>query len=691
MIGGIRGITFASCLVSALPLPATAQCPPFHDALEDADSILSAGGTITGTLAFAPAVNGQGAYMSGDAFIHYAGGAFNSSAGSVSLWFRKTAPDEEGGILQIGILGTSNSLGIFYNFQDDLFFEVRNSLGEHGGVSAPGVLSTVEYTHIAASWKESGGLFALKLFVNGRYVAGSTVAGPLALPSTGIDVGRAGTHPWYGFARGVVDELAFFDWALHDSEVYGEYVYSSLRFERSPTAKPISTGSVQIINKTLWVAGAPFTIRGVGYQPVPVGFGISRATLDYIYTDACIIARDVPLLRDLGVNTVRFWSELPDSEVLLDALYNEGVDPIYAIMGFWIPADGLDYSDADTIAGFEVEFAAYVNRFKNHPGVLAWGLGNENNLVYAGDLADWYALANRLSEIAYLEEGAAYHPTILINGGMLDFADTDLGSDDASLEYVDMWGHNTYFGIDSHCYFDYFDRLSQKPLVFTEFGIDAYDMLAGQEYPTVHADWVAQQWEQIAANCLGGSVMAYSDEWWKAGDPITHDEGGYYTDQHPDGFSNEEWWGIVAVEDLGGPCDDVVPRLAYYALRDAFDVAGDEAGDFDGDGDVDDEDHQEFIECFTGPGGGPIPEECAAGDFDLDDDVDCDDWREFQAAWSGLSPPPVFQPCMDRVPIASTIGTITFGMSVFTLGAAVVRRRMNGHQGVHFLALVSLR
>ena len=45
--------------------------------------------------------------------------------------------------------------------------------------------------------------------------------------------------------------------------------------------------------------------------------------------------------------------------------------------------------------------------------------------------------------------------------------------------------------------------------------------------------------------------MAYSDEWWKAGNPDTHDPGGYHTDAHPDGYSNEEWWGIfVFLKDL---------------------------------------------------------------------------------------------------------------------------------------------
>ncbi len=52
-----------------------------------------------------------------------------------------------------------------------------------------------------------------------------------------------------------------------------------------------------------------------------------------------------------------------------------------------------------------------------------------------------------------------------------------------------MWGHNAYFGYDTHCYFEYYDRVTAKPLVVTEYGIDAYDMTVGMEYKNLQAAW----------------------------------------------------------------------------------------------------------------------------------------------------------------------------------------------------------
>ncbi|MGB2985230.1 MAG: M14 family zinc carboxypeptidase [Phycisphaerae bacterium] len=69
------------------------------------------------------------------------------------------------------------------------------------------------------------------------------------------------------------------------------------------------------------------------------------------------------------------------------------------------------------------------------------------------------------------------------------------------------------------------------------------------------------------------------------------------------------------------------------------------AGDYDGDGDVDYDDFEQFELCFTGPGGGVLPE-CAIFDFDADEDVDCDDWSLFEVIWTGPPvDPPDFAPC----------------------------------------------
>jgi hypothetical protein len=227
---------------------------------------------------------------------------------------------------------------------------------------------------------------------------------------------------------------------------------------------------------------------------------------------------------------------------------------------------------------------------------------------------------------------------VVVNGGMLHFGSVDLGSDDASMDYVDAWGHNAYPGYDFHCYFDYYDNLTAKPLVFTEYGIDAYDNESGGEYQAVQADYVTQQWRQMETACLGATVMAYSDEWWKAGDPNNQDLGGYGTRMHPDGYSNEEWWGMVSVEDNGSSPDILHPRLVYDAL--AMEYA-DVTGDYDLDDDADLRDFAAFQQCFGSAGGGSCG---AAFEFVADGVIDLDDFAQLESCLSGPTLPPACPP-----------------------------------------------
>ena len=57
--------------------------------------------------------------------------------------------------------------------------------------------------------------------------------------------------------------------------------------------------------------------------------------------------------------------------------------------------------------------------------------------------------------------------------------------------------------------------------------------------------------------------------------------------------------------------------------------------DLDGDGDADLFDFELFLDCLTGPGGGPPESGCECGDFDADDDIDFDDFGAFQNAFTG--------------------------------------------------------
>ena len=150
---------------------------------------------------------------------------------------------------------------------------------------------------------------------------------------------------------------------------------------------------------------------------------------------------------------------------------------------------------------------------------------------------------------------------------------------------LDIWGANVYRGSSFGTLFTDVGSVSQKPLLLLEYGIDAYDNTRGNEYEltgnSTQADITEGLWKEIAAHgqtCVGGTIMSYSDEWWKGRytgdascpadpDPALHGRCGFATNTQPDGYANEEWWGIVRVLDNGTGPDQVEPRAVYYRLQ----------------------------------------------------------------------------------------------------------------------------
>jgi len=605
---------------------ALAECARLHESLDSAAAITASGGVISGTLAFVAGINGNAAAFDGGTQVTHASGALTASAGSLALWVRRSGVNGQGGIAEIGVIGQPTSLGLFYFNDTDLVFEMRNDAGVQAAVWAPGVLSASAWTHVVASWRDHAEGTDLWLFVNGRYVNYAFLAGHSTRTATALRIGATG---YYGGGQVSLDEVRYFDWFLHDGEVYAEYVISANRHNPQPTGKPVSTGPVRVIDGALYVHGRPFAVRGVGYQPTPIGMYPDPAGLLFMYTDPGILTRDLPLLRGLHVNTVRTWSPPPDL-TLLDALYNDGANPIYILLGYWFSPYGVNFADPAETAPLEAAFAALVTQFKDHPGLLGWGIGNEVNLsVSDAQMPHFFAFADKLAQIAHAIEGDAYHPTVLVNGFMVHLGDQQAGSDDGSLPNIDIWGQNVYFGYDPHCTFEYYQALTRKPLIVTEFGIDALDDVTGLEHPAVHADFVVRQWRYIERYCLGGAAFEYCDEWWKAGSPASHDFGGYGTHWHPDGYSNEEWYGLVAMSDAGGAPDVAALRLAYHRLATEF---AHHPGDYDADGDVDLRDYAAFQRCA----GASVAGACgAAFEFDVDDQISAGDVGLFAAYLTG--------------------------------------------------------
>jgi hypothetical protein len=349
--------------------------------------------------------------------------------------------------------------------------------------------------------------------------------------------------------------------------------------------KPESQGNVKISNARLLVNEEPYLIKGIGYQPTPIGDYPDELYFNPVTLE--LAERDLPIIEDMGANTIRTWNIVGEfkngtDNTLMDVAQDNGIK---VCAGYWIPYE-ISFYNEWALEHLEDDFQEYVDAFKDHPSLLMWVIGNENNCVNGYEWP-YYAFLNILAKDAYTIEGDNYHPVSLVEADIGTLGEEELGSDDAHLNYVDVIGINSYRGKQFNGLFQEYENLTQKPVWISEFGVDAwhtyniYDPENGVVNQFEQTDYAVKAFVDIVRNsyqyhgasdiCLGGSVMEYSDEWWKdrcsiGQSPASQDYGGFVLSGLPDGFANEEWWGTVSVEDAAFGPDIIMRRNVSYNL-----------------------------------------------------------------------------------------------------------------------------
>jgi len=327
------------------------------------------------------------------------------------------------------------------------------------------------------------------------------------------------------------------------------------------------TTQVKVSGRQLLVNGSPFIIKGFCYHPIPAGQGPNYNWVN----DPNIYNTDFPLIKDTGANCIRLYSA-DCTTAMLDAAYNNG---LYVILGLWVNYDA-NLADPNVRNKIKNDFVSMVNQWKNHDAILMWCIGNEQN-YYNGKNSYWYTLVNECAMLAHQAEGSNYHPVTSVNGEIESIGDPSLKSDDASMQYLDVWGANIYRGPRFYTLFDDYARKSSKPFWVAEFGCDAWNGQQNKEDETMQAKYLQSLWQDMVyylnnsdpnKPCIGGTVMEWSDEWWQypygswsvQDTAATYINPGYIDDPN----MNYEWQGVVAITPGSYARRK---RQAYYTLQ----------------------------------------------------------------------------------------------------------------------------
>jgi exo-beta-1,3-glucanase (GH17 family) len=165
-------------------------------------------------------------------------------------------------------------------------------------------------------------------------------------------------------------------------------------------------------------------------------------------------------LIEIGGNTIRTWST-ENAQSVLDDAKNNG---IMVMLGLWVQHErhGFDYNDEKAIKKQLEAFRMEIKKYKNHPALLFWCVGNEYELEYSNTKV-WKAV----NDIALMiKQEDKNHPVVSVTAGINDekiqFVKNELTA-------IDILGINTYGDIGkvksvlTHANYT-------KPYMITEWG-----------------------------------------------------------------------------------------------------------------------------------------------------------------------------------------------------------------------------
>ncbi|KAF8866177.1 putative 1,3-beta-glucanosyltransferase gel4 [Acephala macrosclerotiorum] len=262
--------------------------------------------------------------------------------------------------------------------------------------------------------------------------------------------------------------------------------------------------------------GTEFFIRGVAYQQDVNSNGSTTdsSTFTDPLADEAGCARDIPLLQELGTNTIRVYAVNAslDHSACMSMLADAG---IYVLQDLSNPSSSIDRNDPQWNTELFADYAAVVDAMANYTNVLGFFAGNEvSNDVNNTEASAFVKAAVRdmksyIKTKGYRSIGVGYatndDATIRIN--LADYF--NCGSSDES---IDFWGYNIYSwcGDSSYTESGYDQRTAEfanysVPAFFAEYGCNTVEPRPFTEVQAIYGSNMTGVWS-------GGIVYMYFQE-----------------------------------------------------------------------------------------------------------------------------------------------------------------------------------
>lgn len=140
-------------------------------------------------------------------------------------------------------------------------------------------------------------------------------------------------------------------------------------------------------------------------------------------------------LISLGGNSIRTWG-IDEADEALEKAEKNGLT---VMLGLWVQHErhGFDYNDEAAVQAQLERFTEIVKKYKDHPSILLWGIGNEVDLFYSNKKV-WDAIQDIAKMIHEIDPN---HPTSTVTAGL---EEDEVKQIKARAPDIDIYGINTY-------------------------------------------------------------------------------------------------------------------------------------------------------------------------------------------------------------------------------------------------------
>jgi exo-beta-1,3-glucanase (GH17 family) len=247
------------------------------------------------------------------------------------------------------------------------------------------------------------------------------------------------------------------------------------------------------------------------------GYVLLRGGEPYTVRGAGMATDDIARFAAYGGNSIRTWTTRDSPQDIGQLLDEAQAHGVTVALGLPMRAErhGFDYDDPAAVAAQRESFREDILRYRDHPALLAWIIGNELNHSYTNPRV-WDAVEDVARMIEELDPN---HPVTTALAGFYPQVVAEVLERAPSLDFLSAQLYGSLFGLPAKVA----EAGFTGPFMVTEWGTIGYWEMEKTPWgapveltSSEKADVIARAWREVLSTFPGQLIGSYVFKWgWK--------------------------------------------------------------------------------------------------------------------------------------------------------------------------------